>query len=281
MRDIAPSPLPPFTMSDSNRLLDAALRYTPAGKTVVVTGGTKGIGLAVVMELATLGCSVFTCARRAEDLDKLLAECRLAGLAVQGAVADVSKAEGRTALVEGVRAAFGDRLDVLINNVGTNVRKPTLEYTDADFQFVFAANLQSAFCLAQAFHPLLKASPHGGVILFNSSVAGGPTAMRSGSLYAMTKAAMNQLVKNLACEWAADNLRVAAVAPWYTSTPLALQVLSDPQFEADVLARTPMRRVAKPEEVARTLAFLASPAASYITGATIPVDGGYSVMGFY
>ena len=192
----------------------------------------------------------------------------------------MSTAEGRQALVEAVTAAFGERLDVLINNVGTNVRRPTLEYTEADFQFVFSANLESAYFLSQACHPLLKASG-AGCLMFNSSVAGGPTALRSGSLYAMTKAAMNQLVRVLACEWAPDGMRVVAVAPWYTATPLALQVLADKAFEAAVLERTPLARVARPEEVARTMCFLASPAASYITGATVPVDGGYSVKGLH
>lgn len=192
----------------------------------------------------------------------------------------MATAAGRAAVVEGARAAFGGRLDCLINNVGTNIRKPTLEYSEADFQAVFSANLESAYFLSQACHPLLKASGES-CILFNSSVAGGPTALRSGTLYAMTKAAMNQLTKNLACEWAPDGIRVAAVAPWYTATPLAMQVLENKEFEAAVLERTPLRRVAQPAEVARALAFLASPAASYITGATLAVDGGYSVKGLF
>lgn len=167
-----------------------------------------------------------------------------------------------------------------LQNVGTNVRKPTVEMTDEDFQFISSTNVQSAWSLCRDFHPMLKASGSG-CIIFNSSVAGGPTAMRSGTLYGMSKAAMNQLAKNLGCEWAKDGIRVLAVAPWYTATPLAMQVLSDKDYNEAVLARTPMGRVARPEEVARVFAFLASPAASYMTGVTVPVDGGYSSMGFY
>jgi Tropinone reductase 1 len=115
------------------------------------------------------------------------------------------------------------RLAAAVNNVGSNVRKPTLEYTEDDFQFVFNTNLQSAFVLSQMAHPLLKASS-AGVVLFNSSVAGGPISMRSGVLYAMTKAAMNQLARNLSVEWAKDGIRVNAVCPWYTATDLAMQV---------------------------------------------------------
>ena len=95
------------------------------------------------------------------------------------------------------------------------------------------------------------------------------------------QAALNQMAKNLTCEWAKEGVRAVSVAPWYTATPLAQQVLRDEAYNQAVLDRTPMGRVAQPAEVARVVSFLSSPAASYIAGATIPVDGGYSCMGFY
>jgi Tropinone reductase 1 len=115
----------------------------------------------------------------------------------------------------------------------------------------------------------------------NSSVAGGPTTMKSGSLYGMSKGGMNQLVKILACEWAKFGIRCNAVAPWYTNTPLANQVLADEDYKKQVLSRTPMGRTGEPEEVANVISFLCMKASSYVTGQVISIDGGYSSMGFW
>ncbi|KAL6762497.1 hypothetical protein V8C86DRAFT_3130842 [Haematococcus lacustris] len=191
----------------------------------------------------------------------------------QGRVADVSQREQREALMTAVASEYQGRLDILVNNVGTNIRKPTVDYTSEEYSRLMTTNLESAYHLCQASGQA--------VVLCNSSVAGGPTAMRSGTIYAMTKAALNQLTKNLACEWAAEGVRVNSVALWYTATELAMQVLQDEDFRRQVISRTPLARVGQPEEVAATFAFLASPAAAFITGQTLAVDGGYSVKGLF
>ena len=141
-----------------------------------------------------------------------------------------------------------------------------------------STNLHSIFDLCKIAFPLLKLSQQGNVI--NISSVAGLTYLRTGAIYAMTKAAIIQLTKNLAGEWASDNIRVNAVAPWYIKTPLAESVLKDPEYLNDVLFRTPMNKIGNPEDVAGAVAFLCMQASSYITGHCINVDGGFMIKGF-
>mmetsp|Transcript_8452 Transcript_8452/g.11170 ORF Transcript_8452/g.11170 Transcript_8452/m.11170 type:complete len:289 (-) Transcript_8452:194-1060(-) len=267
-----------YTIAETTPFNDQS-RWRLDGKTALVTGGTKGIGAAIVEDLANLGAKVYTCARSAEDLADCINAWRSNGLDVVGSTCDVSDEEQRCKLIADVGSVFDGKLDILINNVGTNRRKPTVEYTSDDFDFVMTTNLKSLYHISQLAHPLLKASGNGSIVQISSVVGVMPT--KSGTIYSMTKAAMNQLTGNLACEWAPDNIRVNAIAPWYTATPLAMQVLKNPEFRKGVLSHTPLRRVAEVDEVSSAVAFLCMPGASYITGQVICVDGGYSKMGYY
>lgn len=263
----------------------AEQRFGLSGRTCLITGGTRGIGRAVAEEYCKLGARVFICSRNEADVADALVSLTGLGFDVQGMASDISIASNRLELLDKVKSAFSGQLHILVNNVGTNIRKPTLEYSEQEYHTLMSTNLEPAFHLCQLFQPLLVAAassvPGGSVVLFNSSVAGGPTSMKSGSIYAMTKAALNQLTRNLACEWGALGVRVNSVAPWYTATDLANQVLEDPETREAVLSRTPMKRIGQPQEVAGLMAYLAGPAAAYVTGQTIAVDGGYSVMGFW
>jgi tropinone reductase I len=253
-------------------------RWLLTGKKAVVTGGSKGIGEAIVKEFLELGAEVIAVARKQEDLQLLIEKFNGYSDKLHLCAADMSNKDGRHKLFSEVTARWSE-LDILINNVGTNIRKPTIEYSEEEYDFVMNTNLRSAFELNKLFFPLLKASEQGNIIHVTS--VAGLTHVRTGSIYGMTKAAMTQLTKNLSAEWAMEGIRVNAVAPWYIKTPLAQTVLQNKDFADAVISRTPMQKVGEPEDVAGAVAFLCMPAATYITGQTLVVDGGFTINGFH
>jgi Tropinone reductase 1 len=187
--------------------------------------------------------------------------------------ADVATAEGRAKIV----ASVTEPLHVLVHNAGTNVRSPLVGYDDATIERLIALNLTAPLLLSRELHPRLR-DARGASAIHVGSVAG-QLALPTGVAYAAAKAGLAQAARTLALEWASDEIRVNAVAPWYTRTPLVEPVLADPARLAAILARTPLGRIAEPREVAAAVAFLAMPAASYITGQCLAVDGGMTIQG--
>ncbi|CAH2060161.1 unnamed protein product [Thlaspi arvense] len=265
-------------MATTGEILRVNSRWSLGGMTALVTGGSKGLGEAVVEELAMLGARVHTCARDETQLQESLREWQAKGFQVTTSVCDVSSREQREKLIETVSSLFQGKLNILVNNAGTCITKPTTEYTAEDFSFLMATNLESAFHLSQLAHPLLKASGSGSIVLMSS--AAGVVHINVGSIYGLTKGAMNQLARNLACEWASDSIRVNSVCPWFISTPLANSYLNDEEVKREVESSTPTGRIGEANEVSSLVAFLCLPAASYITGQAISVDGGATVHGF-
>lgn len=218
-----------------------------------------------------LGANVLFTARNQEAITSLENELRKEYQNVNGLVADATSTDDIEKVKKHIESTWG-KLDVLVNNAGTNLRKPTIEYSEEEYQYVVDTNIKAPFMISKALYPLLQKSTYPSIV--NLASIAGSLDVRTGSPYGISKAGLLQFTRNLAVEWADDNIRVNAVSPWFTETPLTEGLLKDTSKTSNVIARTPLKRVAQASEMASAIAFLAMPAASYITGQNIIVDGG-------
>lgn len=237
-------------------------------KVAVVTGAGSGIGKAAAEALAAAGATVIVA-------DRNLAAARDVAGGLNSAIAveaDVTQEQA----IEAMFAAAPGRVDILVNNAGLAIRRPSVELSAEDWNKVVDVNMTAVFLCARAAARRMIADGEGGAIVNVASIMG----LSGGGLYPnisyqTTKGAVVNMTRALAVEWAAQGIRVNAVAPTWVRTPFIQPILAEPELVARIEAMTPMRRLAEPEEVASAILFLASPAAAMVTGHTLPVDGGF------
>jgi NAD(P)-dependent dehydrogenase (short-subunit alcohol dehydrogenase family) len=245
------------------------------GQVALVTASAQGIGRACALALAEAGADIVLGLRNKAAGDGPADEIRKMGRKALAVQMDVSRMrEISDAVQEAVR--HFTRIDILVNNAGIGEPNPAEKVREEDFDATLAVNLKGTFFVSQAVGKVMIAQKRGRIINIGSQA--GFVALPTESVYCMSKAAVSHLTKCLALEWAPHNITVNAVAPTFIATPGTRRWLEDAAFRESVLKRIPLGRVGSPEEVAGPVVFLASPAASLITGATLMVDGGWTIQ---
>jgi 2-deoxy-D-gluconate 3-dehydrogenase len=245
-------------------------------RVALVTGGNGGIGLGMAKGLAEAGATVVIAGRNKTKADAALAELKATGAQAEFVELDVLQEASCHQAIDQAAQKFG-RLDILINNAGTSVRKPPEELTAADWHLVMNTNLTSAFFCSQAAYPHMKRAGGGKIINIGSMMS--TFASSYASPYASSKGAIVQMAKSFAIAWAKDNIQVNTILPGWINTELTKKAREQVEGLHDrVLARTPAQRWGEPGDFAGVAVFLAASASDFITGASIAVDGGYSVQ---
>jgi 2-dehydro-3-deoxy-D-gluconate 5-dehydrogenase len=247
------------------------------GKVAIVTGGNGGIGLGMTRGLASAGASVVIAARNLEKSRAAVADLEARGWSASTIKVDVTQEAEVGALITQTLERHG-RLDILVNNAGTNIRRPAHELSLTQWHTVIDTNLTSAFVCARAAYPAFKRGGGGKIINIGSmmSIFGASFA----PAYAASKGGIVQLTRSLASAWASDNIQANAVLPGWIDTDLTRVAREQiPGLHENVLRRTPAARWGVIDDLAGIAVFLASPASDFISGAAIPVDGGYSIQG--
>jgi NAD(P)-dependent dehydrogenase (short-subunit alcohol dehydrogenase family) len=253
---------------------DAFPDFGLGGQVCLVTGAARGLGRAIALALAHAGADVALGLRDATTADDLVEEIGAMGRRTLALPMDVTDLEQVTSAVDRVVEHFG-RLDLLVNNAGIGPQNPAEEVRIEDFDRTVAVNLKGTFFASHAAGRVMIRQGHGRIV--NLSSQAGFVALPGEAVYCMTKAGIAHLTKCLAIEWGAHGITVNAVAPTFIATPGTEAALDDPRFRADVEERIAgLHRIGRPVDVAGAVVFLASPAASLITGETIMIDGGWT-----
>lgn len=258
MSEVAREPDPLFSVVDQR---------------VVISGGSRGIGRAIAAEFARRGAEVLITGRQREVLQATAEQLSTGKHPVTVDVCDVAQADDVESFCERLESRW-PHVDTLVNVAGVNRRKPAEEVTLADYDFVMNVNLRGAFLLSQAIGKTMLARGAGSQINIVSLNSDRP--LKHVAPYAMSKAGMAQMTRALALEWSGRGVRVNGLAPGFVLTDLTTQLWSDPTMQAWAAANTPQQRLGRPEDLVGTAIFLAAPAAAFITGQIIYVDGGFT-----
>jgi NAD(P)-dependent dehydrogenase (short-subunit alcohol dehydrogenase family) len=242
------------------------------GQVAVVTGAGRGLGKGCAIALAEAGAEVVIIARNRHELDQVSADIAGRGGTARVLVLDVTDSAAVTAAFDEL-----DRVDVLVNNAGTNVPEPFLEVSEANLDKLLDLNVRAAFLVAQAAARRMAARGEGGAII-NMSSQMGRVGYPNRTVYCTTKHALEGLTKAMAVELAPQGIRVNAIGPTFIATPLAERFFEDPAFRDEVVGNIPLGHVGRMEDVMGAVVFLASPAAALITGASLVIDGGWTAI---
>jgi NAD(P)-dependent dehydrogenase (short-subunit alcohol dehydrogenase family) len=256
-------------------MVDQPSPFDLSGKVALVTASARGIGSACALALARAGADIVL-GQRIKDSDSDLSdEIRRLGRQVLSVQMDMAHLEEIQSAVAEAQAIF-KHIDILVNNAGIGAANPAEKVTEKDFDDTLAVNIKGTFFTCQAVGKIMIQQRQGRII--NISSQAGFVALPTESVYCLTKAAVSHLTKCLALEWAPYNITVNAVAPTFIETPGTKKWLDDPVFRQSVKNRIPLGRIGNINEVADPVVFLASPAASLITGATLMIDGGWTIQ---
>ncbi len=246
------------------------------GKTALITGGTKGLGLAMARALAQAGANIALCSRNADEARQAAREIADAtGRKTAGFEADITRSDSIARLAADIQSSLG-AVDVLINNAGCNVRKPLAELTEEDWDFVVDTSAKGSFLCSKAFMPGMIERKWGRVIMLGSIMSF--VSLPGRAAYATAKSALLGLARTLALEGAPAGVTVNLICPGPFETPMNRVLMNDPEAYKAFLAKIPLGRWGQPEELGGLAVFLCSPAGAFVTGTSVVIDGGWMAV---
>jgi NAD(P)-dependent dehydrogenase (short-subunit alcohol dehydrogenase family) len=245
-------------------------------KTALITGASKGLGKAMAVALAEAGASIALVSRDKQKLDEVAAQIGSTGGRAEVFVADVADETQVARVRDEFTAMFGNKLDILINNAGINIRKSVTDFTLAEWNSVMSTNVTSAFLMCRGFVPLMTGRSYGRILNMTSIMA--HVALAGRTAYAASKTALLGFTRALALELAPESITANGISPGVFGTEMNIPLMQNPELSAQFLSKVPMHRWGRPEEIGKLAVYLCSEDAGFITGTDILIDGGWTAQ---